>query len=214
MAEHDRNALYTELLLPALQLAERDRHRRMLTDERSRWILDMMRRLVESLETPGAAAAAQDADASPAICVISARDEADEVVATMLLNTLHTAGLRAELLGAALLASEAVERATALAPRHVCISALPPGAVLHAGVLCKRLRARLPDAQIVVALWHADGDAGRATQRLLAAGATSVVTTINAAINALASVDEAVQAVGADSDGAAAALPSGQTLGA
>lgn len=72
----------------------------------------------------------------------------------------------------------------------MCISALPPGAVLHASALCRRLRGRLPDATIVVALRHAEGDLERATQRLQAAGATRGVTTIDAAVNELASAGE------------------------
>jgi len=193
MTAHGRDGLYAELLVPALQLAERDRHRRMLTDERSRWIHDTVRRLIESVAVaePGEEASkgvgARAVDDSPEICVLCAHDTADELVGTMLVDTLHAAGMRTRLLGASLLTSERVEQATALAPTHLCISALPPGAVLQSGALCRRLRARLPEARIVVALWHAEGDVGRATQRLLAAGATTVVTTINAAINALAS---------------------------
>jgi len=216
VAEHGQHALYGELLVPALQLAERDRHEHTLTDERTRSILDTVRRLVETLGDvqAGAAAgqAAQPADAAPPICVLTARDEADEIVATMLVHTLHVSGMRTELLSAALLKSEVVERATEIGPRMVCISALPPGAVLHAGAICRRLRARLPQARIVVALWHAQGDITRATQRLLAAGATRVVTTIDAAVNELASADEVEQPAGVPADADASARASVQKV--
>jgi hypothetical protein len=119
--------------------------------------------------------------------VLTARDEADEIVAMMLVHTMRASGINAEVLSATLLKAEAIERASALHPRSVCISALPPGAVLHASALCRRLRARLPDATSVVALWHAEGDLEQATRRLQAAGATRVVTTIDAAVNGLAS---------------------------
>lgn len=213
MTEHGQHALYAELLVPALQLAERDRHLHLLTEERTRSILDTTRRLVETLGdsqsggVSGNLLTGGDADAGPPICVLSARDEADEIVATMLVHTLHMAGMRTELLGAALLKSEVVERATELAPQRLCVSALPPGAVLQAGAICRRLRARLPEARIVVALWHAQGDMERATQRLLAAGASKVVTTIDAAVNELASAASAEQSDAAAPGGTPA--PSG-----
>jgi predicted PurR-regulated permease PerM len=188
--EHGQRSLYVDLLIPTLQFAEHDRHAQLLSEERSRSILDTTRRLVEDLSDAHVGTAGSAGDPRPPVCVLTARDEADEIVAMMLVHTMQASGINAEVLSATLLKGEALERASALHPRSVCISALPPGAVLHASALCRRLRARLPDATIVVALWHAEGDLERATQRLQAAGATRVVTSIDAAVNALASAGE------------------------
>jgi predicted PurR-regulated permease PerM len=188
-AEHGHEALHEQLLIPTLALAERERHHNLLSEERERSVFDGTRRVLEEVHEPAHAAAHADsasaADTRPPICLLPARDEADEIIATMLLYTLRAQGLRAELFSAQLLVSEVIERVAELEPRALCVSALPPGAVLHASALCKRVRARLPGVAIVVALWHADGDIARATQRLQAAGASKVVTTIEAAVDEL-----------------------------
>lgn len=54
-----------------------------------------------------------------------------------------------------------------------------------------------------MALWHAEGELDRATRRLQAAGATKVVTTIDDAVNALASAAEAEAPVAAGAEHAA-----------
>ena len=62
-------------------------------------------------------------------------------------------------------------------PDVVCISALPPAAVRQACYLCKRLRTRFPELQIMVGLWDAQGDRQKANERIESAGANRTVTT-------------------------------------
>jgi len=119
------------------------------------------------------------------VCIVPARDEADEIVGVMLLRRLTARRVAAELLTTDVLKSEVIERVAELAPEAVYVSALPPAAVLHASFFCKRLRPRFPDLKIVVALWHADGDMPKARDRLLAAGASEVVATLKDSIEKL-----------------------------
>jgi hypothetical protein len=65
-----------------------------------------------------------------------------------------------------------VERRTA---DVVCVSATPPGAVMHARYLCKQLRRRFPNVKLVVGLWDAQGDLNKARERI-GCGATVVAT--------------------------------------
>ena len=208
-AEHGQRSLYVDLLVPTLQFGEHDRHAHVLSEERSRSILDTIRRLVEDQSDAFAGSTGRNGVPRTPVCVLSARDEADEIVAMMLVQTMQASGIAAEVLGPTLLQSEVVERAGERHPRSVCISALPPGAVLHASALCRRLRARLPDADIVVALWHAEDELERATRRLQAAGATKIVTTIDAAVTELVSAAgaEAPVAVGVQHGAGTGALP-------
>ena len=74
------------------------------------------------------------------------------------------------------LKSEVLERVAELAPRRFISLRCRPAAVLHASFFCKRLRPRFPDLKIVVALWHAEGDMEKGRARLLAAGASEVVS--------------------------------------
>jgi hypothetical protein len=59
-------------------------------------------------------------------------------------------------------------------PTVVCIGAMPPGGLAHTRYLCKRLRARLPDAKIVVGRWGLAGDLEQNQEQLKEAGADQV----------------------------------------
>jgi hypothetical protein len=67
---------------------------------------------------------------------------------------------------------ELVERRTA---DVVCVSATPPGAMMHARYLCKRLRRRFPKVKLVVGLWDAQGDLDKVRDRI-GCGAIVVAT--------------------------------------
>ena len=216
VAEHGLEALYEDVLIPVLNLAERDRHTEVLSDERTRFVLDGMRTLVDDLsERPEAAEERSDASGaaqqeSPvetllgpvSVCIVPARDEADEIVGAMLLRRLTARRVAAELLTTDVLKSEVVEHVAELAPQAVYVSALPPAAVLHASFFCKRLRPRFPDLKIVVALWHADGSIEKGRARLLAAGASEVVVTLKGCIEKLppAALVTAMRSVDAQPD--------------
>ena len=199
VAEKGLAALYEDVLIPVLNLAERDRHNGTLSEERAQFVFDSTRTLVEDMSEPvGAAAQTSESgqEVQPearrellagevTVCVVPARDEADEIVGLMFQRCLHLRHVRAELMTTGLLKSEALTRVAELEAQAVYVSALPPAAVLHASVFCKRLRAKFPELKIIVAVWHAEGDMEKGRARLLAAGATDVVTTLKAAIEKL-----------------------------
>ena len=193
--EHGLEALYESVLISVLALAERDRHNEVLTDERMRFVFDSLRTLVDDIpdrvvkEKAGEiqpTALTNEASPGPiTVCIVPARDEADEIVGAMLLRRLTARHVSAELLTTDVLKSEVLERVAELAPQAVYISALPPAALLHASFLCKRLRPRFPELKIVVALWHAEGSLEKGRARLLAAGASEVVITLKDSIEKL-----------------------------
>ena len=61
----------------------------------------------------------------------------------------------------------------------VCVSATPPGAMMHARYLCKHLRRRFPTVKLVVGLWDVQGDLNKARERI-GCGATVVATMADA----------------------------------
>jgi len=180
-----------------LSLVERDRHNGALTDDRTRFVFDSMRTLVEDVAEPIVKDKGKTSEitstpptayaplGSVSVCIVPARDEADEIVGAMLLRRLRARNVSAELLSTDVLKSEVLERVAELAPESVYISALPPAALLHASFFCKRLRPRFPELRIVVALWHADGDTQKGRARLVAAGASDVVLTLKDSIEKL-----------------------------
>jgi predicted PurR-regulated permease PerM len=189
---HGLPALYDQMLIPTLEIAERERHKNALTDERKRSILDGERRLIESLGSTDHPPASMTGDgARVPVCIVPARDEADELVGAMLAQSLAARGVHAEVFSVDLLKSEIVERVAALEPAVICVSALPPAGVLHATSLVKRLHALLPDAHIIAALWQAHGDISRARQRLTTAGTRTVLTDLGAAVSLIAGLDAA-----------------------
>ena len=217
LGEKGLEALYEDVLIPVLELAERDRHSDALSEERTRFVFDSTRTLVEDLaEPPAEGRESTDAEAkespvpTPTLgpitaCIVPARDEADEIVGVMLLRCLARRKVAAEFLTINVLKSEVMDRVTELAPQVVYISALPPAAVLHAAHFCKRLRPRFPQLKIVVAVWHAEGTMEKGRSRLLAAGASDVVVTLKDAIEKLppAALVTAMQPIEPQPDGVA-----------
>jgi predicted PurR-regulated permease PerM len=198
VSEFGLAALYEDVLIPVLALAERDRHGDVLSEDRQRFVFSSMRSLIEELpdrtEKPEDKQGATEAKQEPppeaslgpiSVCIVPAHDEADELVAMMLLRRLKARGVAAELLTTDVLKSEVMQRVAELTPEALYVSALPPAAVLHASFFCKRLRPRFPDLKIVVALWHAEGNLEKARARLLAAGASEIVVTLKDSIEKL-----------------------------
>jgi predicted PurR-regulated permease PerM len=164
--EHGDAALLDTMLIPALSLIETDRHRGALEPQTERFAFDTMRQMLEqSREEGGTPASASH------VCILPARDEADELAGAMLARLLPGA----QVFSAKSLATEKLERLSADACRVVCISAVPPHAASHAGYLARRLKREFPKLRIVVALWTSDG-MDRIRPRLLESGADDVAT--------------------------------------
>jgi predicted PurR-regulated permease PerM len=176
VAEHDAAGLFDELLIPALTLIETDRHKGALTPESERFAFDTLRQLLEDLpvkETPA------ETSPRPGVCIIPARDEADELAGTMLARVLP---------GAQLFSLQNGAQAGDAACRVVCISAVPPHAASHAATLARRLKRRSPDLKVMVALWASEG-LDRIKPRLLAAGVDEVFTRLADAVTRLQSLE-------------------------
>ena len=231
LREHSLVALYDEVIIPALGLAEHDRHRDALDEKRERYFFDATRRIVELIaerpvpaeqdrdaaadsqadsrqmgsdargsgrsgsgsgsgsESSGpergrhavAAAAAAADQARPGVFVLSARDEADHIAGMMLADLLAPQAYAVQQMPLQILVGEVLDRVAEEKPAVACISAVPPLAVMHAGYLCKRLRARFPTLKILVAVWNPEGDIDKARARLQAAGMDRLVTTLRQA---------------------------------
>jgi predicted PurR-regulated permease PerM len=164
--EHGVAALYDSVIVPALSLAEGDRHAGALDAARERFVLDTVREIVEEIP-----------DKEPAeaqcrhVCILPAHDEADDLAGAMLARLLPGA----QLFSSKSLAAEMLECVGAEPSKLVCICAVPPQAASHAAYLARRVRKRFTDIKIVVALCSGTG-IDRVKPRLLAAGADEVVT--------------------------------------
>jgi predicted PurR-regulated permease PerM len=214
--------LYDSVLIPALSLAEKDRHRNRIDDNTEKFIAGNAKRLVQELYEMDVArsrqAAAEQAlpstvdsessgglglrlppenHALKVVCV-PARDEADEIAGRMLAQLLEKAGLRASCIPLQR-ASEMVLRATQALPDVVCISALPPFALGHAKSLYNKLRAQSPGLRIIIGLWDYPGDIERIAARLQLANGNRMAITLSEVVNELAGSAEAAPALPSES---------------
>ena len=125
-AEHGPEALIDTLLIPALALIETDRHKGALEPESERFAFDTIAPDPRRVRRGGQRRARGAAN----VCILPARDEADELAGAMLARLLPGA----QLFSAKSLATETLERLGEDACRTVCISAVPPHAASHAGL--------------------------------------------------------------------------------
>ncbi|MGH9405740.1 MAG: AI-2E family transporter [Terriglobia bacterium] len=191
LKEHPLEALYEHVFIPALGLAEQDRHGNTLDAERHAFICQSMRELIEELgerivqEAP-AQSAPENGEAAPAagcdirsvnfLC-IPARDDADEIVAMMVAQLAPRELSRAQFIPIGTVADMLAQVAEQQA-NIVCVSALPPAALGQARSLCKRLRMRFPELKIILGLWHYAGGLGRAQERTGGIAADLLATTL------------------------------------
>jgi predicted PurR-regulated permease PerM len=195
--------LYDSVLIPALGLAEQDRHRNILDETRIRFVHQSMRELIEELNDmprdvgsqgdrgsyasePGIAARS-----GPNILCVPARDEADEIVAAMVVQLLWRAGCNAESLPITAV-STMLERIEQLRPNIICVSALPPFAAGQAKSLCKRIRQQYPTIKIVLGLWEFPGGVAKAQERIGAGWVDLIGTSLSQIVPVMSAEDRSM----------------------
>ena len=179
LREGSLESFYDTVLIPALSLAEQDRHMDAVSDTVYESLTQNLRDLIEDLgeryeqqafEAQSASGISQTQPRAFSYSTLKvlcapASDDADELVAIMLAQLLRLSGNQAthvSLQGVAQFAEQ-------MAPGRItiaCISAVPPFAIGPARSLCKRLKAHLPELQIVVGLWNFTGGAAKASERV------------------------------------------------
>jgi predicted PurR-regulated permease PerM len=181
LKKHSLAHVYSQVITPALSLAEQDRHEGLLEEKTAHSVLEITNDVVDSVgSAAGCVASPQTERAITTLC-IPANDEADEICAKMLCSLLCKSGVSAAALSANLLVNEQVEKIHQCKPSLICVSALPPAALRQARLFCKRVRAEFPGVNIVLGVWTATGDRDDLRLRLADTGVNHVVTDLNEA---------------------------------
>jgi predicted PurR-regulated permease PerM len=197
--------VYDNMLLPALNIAEQERHNGELDEFRHKFVCGSLRDLTDELadwqqeRRDRAGEASDDASKSDlsrivpnglklSVLSLPARDAADEIAGMMLAKALEFSGICAEAVSVTALASEMMDEVARHSADVVCISAMPPAAVTHARYLCKRLHARFPAMPLVVGLWNARGDLKKAQERIACGESVRVVAKIADALEQVRSL--------------------------
>ena len=188
LSNHPLADLYDVVLLPALSLAERDRHQGALDEVRASFVFQCANELLAELSDSAVLAPDTDPAESalghrsfPVICV-STQDQADEIAATMLAQLLEQAGNKTLQLPSTALSDEILRRLSEETETVICVSALPPFAFAETRALCQRVRQRLPRNRILVGLWDPALDAERIRERLSTCRPDRVVTNLAQAV--------------------------------
>ncbi len=160
--------LYDSLLIPALSMAEQDRHKGAIDAAREEFLFLSINEMIAefSEDQPAEPSPPIPSAANARILCLPAHDQADELTASMLAQLLEKKGLAA--LAFPLLGPSPNELIAVLDPGAsdiVCISALPPYAFAPARAMCKQIRERFPKLKVVVCVWGFSGDAEKAKSR-------------------------------------------------
>jgi predicted PurR-regulated permease PerM len=192
LKDNDLAGLYGKVMIPALGLAEQDRHRDQLDPDTSQFIYQSTREILADIDGSNNAEETEEEAAQThahhrefgrnLILCVPARDEADDVVAGLLAQLLESHGEHAQCIGLAS-TSEMLGQIADYSPHAICISALPPFALNHARELYGKLRTRFPGLKIAVCLWHFEGDLDRVAARLRLAKNHHIFTMLTDAVN-------------------------------
>jgi predicted PurR-regulated permease PerM len=168
--------LYDSVLIPAMSMAEQDRHKGAIDAAREEFLFLSINEMLAELSEyqPAESASVEDpvpvADATvrpnARIFCVPAHDQADEITSAMLAQILEQKGLVA--LSFPIAGASPNEWIPLVEPTRsdvVCISALPPYAFAPARAMCKQIRERFPKLKVVVCVWGFSGDVSKAKAR-------------------------------------------------
>jgi hypothetical protein len=149
---------YDGVLVPALILAENDRHAGLLNDEQIALVQESADAILDELGEEMANSNSEtnlprNERPTEHILCIPLRDEADAIASKMLMQLLAAQGFRAEAEAASALTGESVDRVASSESDIAIISVLPPIRPRDSRLLWKRLRQRYPDLPIIVGYW-------------------------------------------------------------
>jgi predicted PurR-regulated permease PerM len=198
---HGVEKVFDDVFLPALVLTRRDRKLEGLTAEEEEFIYQSTREILdelpkkiraasrdtkadtELLSQPEALPALLASDgsgiaASTLVLGCPAHHEAEELSLRMLDLLEQADHGRVEVLSTKALPTEVEARIDAETPALVFIAVLPPGGLVQASYLCKRLRNRFAELPIVVGYWGETRDFDKLLVRLRSAGAGYLTTSL------------------------------------
>jgi len=169
LQDHTLAQAYDDVVIPALTMAERNRHQQDLTEEAERFIYQTLRELILDLgdQPEPETGSAEETPAAAPIRVLCApvRDEADDLAGIMLAQLLQGAGFEAKAIPV-----ERDSRVGAIAAAEhrdiLFLSGLPPFARGRSRRVYNTVRSRYPKLRIMIGLWNYRDDQAQAAQQI------------------------------------------------
>jgi hypothetical protein len=173
-------AVYEEVLLPALLHAKRDRDRGELEPDDYEFVLQGIRDNEDDLASALDAYHKEAPPPSKARAIgCPGRDEADELALRMLAQLLRLSGYSLEVISSDKLVAEVAGHLAKEAAAVVIVGSLPPGGLSQVRYLCKRIRQQAAGVKILVGRWGDSENKERTEKRVLASGADQVAWTLS-----------------------------------
>ena len=185
---------YDEVLIPALVLSEDDRLHGDLEEGTVRYIRHTARELIDEVGFRENAEAERIAgeglrtddervdEIKPLrVMCVPVRDEADELAACMLCQSLvgrHVTAFTAPVRRI----SEVLESVSAERPDIVFLSGLPPFGIGRSHRIYRNLRTRSPETRVMVGIWNYSGDADAVAQEIGGSDEVRVLTKLTEAV--------------------------------
>ena len=187
--------LYDGLLIPAIKLAEQDRHKGAVGAERSEYILQALNEIVMNAEhglkpeearrdeQPGqqktsALEFIPAPDCPQQVASMGVVDEADELCARMLAQVLHRYGCEC-----VHFPSDWIHELRQDTDDIIFLSAVPPFALVSARSYCARIRRQCPSSTIIVGMWGSSDDPEKIKERFGTAKPDYVITRLSEALD-------------------------------
>jgi predicted PurR-regulated permease PerM len=171
------------VIIPALGMAEQDRHKGALDDAKSAFIVQSISEIIVQIGEDDGEGESHGRHDLRVFC-LPASDEADAITAAMLSQVVQREGYPVVSLPVSGSIADAMGEMAGVLPQPadiVVISALPPFALLKARTISKQLHLQFPDLKVIVGLWNFSGSAS-AAERFGKAFVDPVVTTLAEAL--------------------------------
>jgi predicted PurR-regulated permease PerM len=154
-------AVFDDLIIPALCLAKRDHADGDLSDEALQFALRAAREIGEEVadEAEIASGGISHPNGRPtteervSIVLCPAREEVDLTALGLLARVLDPARWEVHVAAVDTLASELLDMVEKVDAAVVVIASLPPGGLAHSRYLATRLRRKFPDLKLIVGRW-------------------------------------------------------------
>jgi len=190
------------VLIPALSMAEQDRHKGAIDAAREEFLFLTINEMIAEFSEYQLADSSSEVDSALVtdaaerlnhrILCLPAHDRADEITAAMLAQLLEQKGFPTLSFSVGPSPNEWLAFMEAGPGDIVCISTLPPYAFAPARAMCKQIRERFPKLKVVVCVWGFSGDIVKAKARFERAQPDRLATSL---VEALEQVQELVRPI-------------------
>jgi predicted PurR-regulated permease PerM/CheY-like chemotaxis protein len=210
LKQRPRVEVFDDILIAALARSEDDVARDQLDGTMQAFVWGVVGEVIDSLEgvpdlsltamampAAGGAGTEGEVSASQPVVILGlvADDNSDALALRMLKQLLAASKCSMEIVNDTASSLRVVERVAEQCPSIVIISFLPPEGSAFARYLIQRLRASFSDLPIVVGRWDANASES-SLERLMAAGASHVVTSLAGARDRILRVPKQKEHIG------------------